>query len=54
MIIRKKTFLFTSVTNLNRDFNNHGSTDENRKDFPPTDDPVYILGKKYSSLHGKF
>nr|XP_046910240.1 cysteine protease ATG4B-like [Dermatophagoides farinae] len=43
--------LAPKITNLNRDFNNHGSTDENRKDFPPTDDPVYILGKKYSSLH---
>lgn len=22
------------------------------QDFPPSDEPVYILGKKYSSLHG--
>ncbi|OTF83828.1 cysteine protease ATG4B-like protein, partial [Euroglyphus maynei] len=32
--------------------NNHEQMDEtNPKDFPPTDDPVYILGKKYSSLY---
>ena len=23
-------------------------------DFPPSDEPVYILGQKYSSLHGLF
>lgn len=22
-------------------------------DFPPSEEPVYILGRKYSSLHGK-
>ncbi|XP_027195798.2 autophagy-related 4a [Dermatophagoides pteronyssinus] len=48
--------LAPKISYLNRDFNHHHqhddqSIDENPKDFPPTEDPVYILGKKYSSLY---
>ena len=34
--------------------NNLSNSDDVINDFPPSEEPVYILGRKYSSLYGLY
>lgn len=51
LIVNKFRFLFFRlVSYLSRDYSNDSSLQNN--DLPSNENPVFILGKKYSSLHG--